>query len=59
MLMLLGCCPAGKSYLMGKSASLAWAGHLPSVTIKIRYRVDVLLHLPVSHSIFSYRVREN
>ena len=36
----------GQSYLMGKGASLALVGHPFSdgITIKVPYRVDVLLH---------------
>ena len=49
----------GQSYLMGRRclfSSLALVGHPSSdgVTIKIPYGVDVLLHHPLSHPIFSY-----
>ena len=46
----------GQFYLEG--ASLALVGHPSSdgVTIKISYGVDVLLHQPASHPIFSYWV---
>ena len=42
----------------GESASLALAGHPSSdgITIKMPYEVDVLLHQPASHPIFSYWV---
>ena len=42
----------------GEGASLALVGHPSSdgVTIKIPYGVDVLLHRPASHPIFSYWV---
>ena len=42
----------------GEGASLALVGH-PSgdgVTVKMPYGVDVLLHRPASHPIFSYWV---
>ena len=44
--------------LWGEGASLALAGHPSSegITIKISYRVDVLLRRPASHPIFSYWV---
>ena len=44
--------------LWGEGMSLALAGHpsIDDVTIKIPYVVDVLLHQPVLHSIFSYWV---
>ena len=40
----------------GEGASLALVGHPSSdgVKIKIPYGVDVLLHRPASHPIFSY-----
>ena len=42
----------------GEGASLALVGHPSSdgITIKIPYGVDVLLHQPASHPIFSYWV---
>ena len=44
--------------LQGEGTSLALAGHpsIDDITIKIPYVVEVLLHQPVSHSIFSYWV---
>ena len=45
-----------QSYFMERRlASSALAGHPSSdgVTIKVPYRVDVLLHQPASHPIFS------
>ena len=49
---ILGWCPAGS---VGEGASLALAGHPSSdaITIKIPYGVDVLLHRPAWHPIFS------
>ena len=40
----------------GKGASLVLVGHPSSdgITIKIPYKVDVLLHRPASHPIFFY-----
>ena len=61
---ILGWCPEGLTSL-GYSASLALVGHPPSVTIllachsvtmEMPYGVDVLLHLPALHPIFSYWV---
>ena len=42
----------------GESASLALVGHPSSdgITLKIPYGVDVLLHQPALHPIFSYWV---
>ena len=42
----------------GEGASLALVGHPSSdgITIKILYGVDVLLHRPASHPVFSYWV---
>ena len=42
----------------GEGASLALVGHSSSddVTIKLPYRIDVLLHQPDLHPIFSYLV---
>ena len=43
--------------LWGEGAPLAMIGHPSSdVIIKIPYRVDVLLHQPALHPIFSYWV---
>ena len=44
--------------LWGESASLTFVSYPCSegITIKISYGIDVLLHRPVSHSIFSYWV---
>ena len=52
---ILGWCPAGQYYLMRRMCPLALVGHPYSggITIKIPYGVDVLLHQPVSHAIFS------
>ena len=46
---------------LGKGATLALDGHPSSigVTIEITYGVDVLLHQPELHSIFSYWVDKN
>ena len=48
----------GQFYLMGESAFLALNGHPSSdaFTIKIPYEVDVLLHRPASHPVFSHWV---
>ena len=48
----------GLSHLMGEGASLALVGHPSSdgVTMKLPYGVDVLLHWPTLHPIFSYWV---
>ena len=50
----------GQSYLLGRreGASLALVGDPSSdgITIKILYGVDVLLHRPATHPIFSYWV---
>ena len=48
----------GQSYLMDIGASIALVSHPSSdnVTIKITYRVDVLLHQAALHPIFSYWV---
>ena len=48
-----------QSYFVGEGSSLALVGYPSSddVTIKIPYKVDVLLHRPSSHAIFSYWVR--
>ena len=45
----------GQFYLMGRRCPLALVGHPYSdgVTVKIPYGVDVLLHRPALHSIFS------
>ena len=45
----------------GEGASLALVGHPSSdgVTIKIPYGVDILLHLPAQHLMFSYWVGQN
>ena len=45
----------------GEGATSALVGHLykDHVTIKIPYGVDVLLHRPALHSIFSYCVKLN
>ena len=44
--------------LWGEGASIALVGHRSSdrITIEIPYRVDVLLHWPALHPIFSYYV---
>ena len=47
----------GQCFLMGEGASLALVGHPSSDGVevkKIPYGVDVLIHQPVLHSIFSY-----
>ena len=43
---------------LGEGVSLALVGHPFSygITIKIPYGVDILLHRPTSHPIFSYSV---
>ena len=55
----MGWCPAGLVLSHGKKVPfLAFVGHPSSdgITIKIPYRVDVLLHQPALHPIFSYWV---
>ena len=49
---------SGVSLILWGGASLALLGHPSSngVTIKMPYGVDVLLHQPASHPIFSYWV---
>ena len=49
---------SGVSLILWGGASLALPGHPSSngVTIKMHYGVDVLLHQPASHPIFSYWV---
>ena len=50
-----------QSSLWGESASLTLVSHPCSdgVTIKVPYWVDVLLHLPSSHPIFSYWIESD
>ena len=52
---ILGWCPVGL-VLWGGGASSALVGYPSSdgVTIKIPYGVDILLHRPALHPIFSY-----
>ena len=53
---VLAWCPGGSVLSQGEKASLTLVGHPSSdgVTIKIPYRVDVLLHQPALQPIFSY-----
>ena len=48
-------CPAGSFYFIGEGASLPLVGHpcSDSITTKLHYGVDVLLHWPALHPIFS------
>ena len=58
---LLAIFQALQSYLWGEGASLALVGHPSSdgIPIKILYGVDVLLHQPALHPIFSCWVDYN
>ena len=51
----------GQSYLRGEGAPLALVAHPSSdgIMTRIHYGVEVLLHRPATHSIFSYWVGQN